>query len=342
MPFTAQEIENIANATLDFYVKGNPILQTIQERPLVKALTGKQKNFSGGNGLIRKNVKGDYTVNLSGFSHDDTVGYSNPANIKQTNFPWRELHGGISLTMTELKHDGITIVDSQDGKNVTEKSDREIHAISNLMDDKLEDMKEGVQRSFNEICWRDGTQSAKVFAGIQSIITPTPTTGVVGGIDAASVSWWRNRTATATSSGSLQTATKMLRSEARQLRRYGGRPSLVLCGSLALERLETEIHEKGTYTQEGFMKKTDLGSPEISMRGVGDFMYDPTLDDLGLSNYIYLIDPRHLYLMVMDGEEWKTHSPARPPEKYVLYRSITWTGGMVCDRRNVHGVYIIN
>jgi hypothetical protein len=42
----------------------------------------------------------------------------------------------------------------------------------------------------------------------------------------------------------------------------------------------------------------------------------------------------------MDGEDMKQHSPARPPEKYVMYRGVTWTGGMVvADQLNCHGVY---
>src|SRR3546814_20281278 len=95
------------------------------------------------------------------------------------------------------------------------------------------------------------------------------------------------------------TLTKKLRSEVRQLRRYGGRPTLVLCGSAAIERLEAEIHEKGVYTQTGFINKgaTDIGMADISMRGVGTFVYDPTLDALGREDFIRSDDRRA-------GEEW--------------------------------------
>ena len=41
----------------------------------------------------------------------------------------------------------------------------------------------------------------------------------------------------------------------------------------------------------------------------------------------------------MDGEDMKTHSPRRPADKYVMYRGLTWTGGMVADQLNCHGVY---
>lgn len=344
MPFTAQEAASIANATLDYFMKGQPLSQAIQDKPLMKAMKSAQKTFPGGKELIRGNVKGDYTTEFMGYSHDDEVSYANPANIKQFSYSWFEIHSGISLTETELKKDGISIVDSPVGGETVEHSGREMTAISNLLQDKFEDMTEGSAQSFNNMCWKDGTQSAKVFPGVQSLVTGTPTTGIIGGIDAAANTWWRNRASLGiAASASNQTLTKTMRSEFRQLRRYGGKPSLILCGSDFIEGLEDEIHEKGTYTQTGFVNngKNDIGMADISMRGLGTFNYDPTLDDLGLSKYCYMIDPRHLYLMVMDGEDMKKRSPERPAERYVLYRAMTWTGAMICRKRNAHAVYSI-
>lgn len=341
MPFTAAELANIASAALDFYIKGDAMKQTIQKRPLYDALRSASKTFPGGKADIRRNVKGVYTTAFAGYTHDDTVTYANPANLKQINFPWKELHAGISLTHTELKHDGISVVDTN-GESVSQHSDREMTAITNLLDDKLDDMAEGGARSFNEMLWEDGTASAKNIPGIQALITTTPAVGTTGGIDRATNDWWRNRTLAAiTPSAANQTLSKALRTEVRQLTRYGGRPSLVLAGSSFIDALELEVSEKGTYTQDGFTKagSTDIGMADIRMRGVGTFVYDPTLDDLGLAKYCYLIDPRHLYLDTMDGEDMKQHAPARPPEKYVMYRGMTYTGGLVVDQLNCHGVY---
>jgi len=347
MSFTAEELGNIANAALDFFMKGDALSQAIQEKPLLNALKSNQKTFPGGKDDIRGNVKGDYTTAFAGYSGDDTVTYKNPANIRQFDYPWKELHSGIVITNTELKKDGISVVDTTTGKNTSQHSKREMTAITNLLDDKLEDMAEGSTRSFNNILHGDGTQSSKVFAGLQHVIADAPSTGVLAGIDRAANSWWRNRELTAAGTGAIthsttnQTLTRTLRKEVRQLKRYGGKPSLVIAGSGFLEKLEAEIHEKGTMTDSGFTNNgaTDIGLADVSMRGVGRFIYDPTLDDLGRDNYCYFIDPRHLFLMVMEGEDMKTHAPARPADQYVLYRAMTWTGGLVNRKPNAHGVY---
>src|SRR3546814_18283713 len=86
-----------------------------------------------------------------------------------------------------------SVVDSLNSESTTNHSGREMTAIANIFQDKLEDMDEGSARSFNNILWKDGTQSSKVFAGIQSIIVDDPTTGVAAGLDRATNTWWRNR-----------------------------------------------------------------------------------------------------------------------------------------------------
>jgi hypothetical protein len=345
MAFTAAELTNISNAALDYYIKGEAFSNTIQKKPLLNALIGKQKTFPGGKGNISIPVKGDYTTAIAGYTHNDTVSYSNPANIKRAVFPWKEVHAGIAVTLSELKIDGISVADSTTGAKTVEHSDRELTAITNLLQDKLEDMGEGWARSFNSMLWKDGTQDSKQVPGIQALITDAPSTGTVGGIDRSVSTWWQNRSLVGsnkiTSSPSNQTLTKTLRSEYRLLTRYGGKPDMILCGSGFLNALEDEVKEKGIYTQQGFVKngKTDIGLPSISMMGVGEFVYDPTLDDLNLSKRAYFIDSDKIQLYVMEGEDRKTHNPARPYNQYVLYRAMTWTGGLTAKQFNSSAVY---
>jgi len=347
MALTAQEISNISAAAFDYYLKGQPLAQTLQDRPLLNALQGAKKTFSGGAGFIRRNVKGEYTTGFTGYDTDDVLSFKNPANMRQINFPWRELHGGIQMTLTELKKDGISVSDSADGEDKSEHSQNDLTRISSLLADKLDDMTEGLARSLNTISWGDGTADPKSFPGVQAFIADNPTSGVVAGLDRGSTTWWRNRALTALSGGAItasaanQTLSQTLRREVRQLKRYGGKPTLLLAGAGFLDKLETEVQSKGYYSQTGFTNKgsTQIGLADIEMRGVGSFQYEPTLDDIGRTNYCYVIDPRHLYLMVMDGEDMKQHNPARPHDQLVIFQGCTWTGAMIVDQLNCHGVY---
>jgi hypothetical protein len=317
MPFTPAEVENIANATIDFHMdRGKVLSQSIQDKPLLAAMTSAEKEFPGGKEVITVRVKGAYTTTIQGFGGDDTVGYGNPANNRQAKYPWKLIHSGISFTMDELLRNGISVTDTMQGKSTVQHSQAEKIQLVNLVEDKIEDMKEGTDRGMNLMFWRDGTQDAKLVPGITSFILNDPTTAtVVAGIDQSVNTWWRNRASLAvdSSTASNQNLVNKLQYEWRQLRRYGGKPNLVLCGSDFLDAFEKELRSKGNYTLEGWAK----------------------------SKYCYVLDTRHIKPMVVSGEARKQHAPARPETKYVFYRAQTWVGGLVCTRRNAHGVYSI-
>lgn len=345
MPFTAQEIANVANALLEFNVRGPAMSQVIQERPLFRDLMAAQKEFPGGNEFITWPVKGQYTTTVQGFTHDDSVSYQNPANIRRARVKWYEVHGGISVTLTELKMAGLSVTDSMNSKRTTNHTDREEVVLTDLLQDKIEDMMEGWSRSFAEMLWRDGTQDAKAVPGILSFILDTPSTaGSTFGIDRVANTWWRNRASLGINSATAsdQNLVNTLQREIRQLRRYGGRPNKFYAGSDFMDAFEKELRSKGNYTLEGWAKSRtiDASIADISFKGT-TIEYEPLLDDLSRSKYGYWMDLTKNKLHVMSGEDRKMHNPARPPEKYVMYRAMTWTGALGSDQLNTNGVYSI-
>lgn len=362
MPFTAAELANIASSLIDYHERGPARAQSIQARPLYDALNAQKKTFGAAKEKISTPVKGDYTTGIQGFSHDDTVNYGNPANTKRAYYPWKEIHAGISCTLTELKAEGISVVDSMNSADTTEHSDRDLVVLTGLLSEKIDDMEEGSARGFNNMLWLDGSQDAKVVPGVRSIITENPLLGLVGGLSGATLPWWRNRARTASyassSNGFGGTATdgrltmntanggallQFFQNEYRQLRRYGGKPTLWLAGSDFINAMEIELRANGRYTDQGYAMKssTDGAMADISFKN-NKIIYDPTLDDLGLNKYLYVIDEGAIKLRPMEGEDWKQHTPARPAQQYVMYRAKTWTGGLSCNRRNGSGVYVIN
>lgn len=348
MPFTALELENAANAVIEFnYNTPNVRSQTIQDKPLLQAMTSLEKPFPGGKDEITFAIKGTYTTTISGFSDNDVVGYSNPANIKRGRAQWKLIHAGIEITMHELLKAGISIDESADGDidRAKRHTNAEKVALVDMLKDKVEDLMEGTDRGMNQMFWKDGTQDSKQVPGILSFVLDDPTTAVsVLGIDQSTNTWWRNiaQLSIASSDPTLQGAVNALQTQWRQIRRYGGRPNLVLCGSDWLTWMEKELRAKGNYTLEGWTSKksTDASIADITFKGV-NFQYDPTLDDLSRSKYCYVLDTKHIYPMVIEGESMKKHSPERPAQQYLFYRALTWVGGLVCDQRNAQAVFSI-
>jgi len=341
---TAEQLENAANAALAyFFEKGSTFDQSIQDKPLLKKMKDRQKTFPGGNRNIELRVVGDYVTQIMGFTNDDTVTYGNPTTIKVLTYPWKEIHAGIKVPFTELKIDGITVSDSTTGKSTRDVSGADMQRLAGIFENKLADMAEGWARGTNTMFWLDGTQDAKQVPGILSFILDDPTSAtVVAGVDQSTNTWWRNRANLAinASTPANQVLINTLQTELRQLRRYGGKPDVMYAGSTFIEALEKEIRANGQYTQDGNTGSQDPSMGDLFFKKIPVF-YDPTLDDLGYAKRAYWLDTSTILPMVMDGEDMKTHNPARPEDKYVLYRAITWTGGLICRKRNANGVYAI-
>jgi hypothetical protein len=322
-------------------------------------MESKAKTFPGGKGDIVLSVKGDYgntaapgtNDKLVGYQINDTVTYYETANLTQARFAWKEHHIGISMSHSQLKADGISVVDTN-GEKTSDHNERDVTVLVGMLDDALQDVSERYAVSLNDLLWKDGTADAKAMAGMASMITDNPSTGTVGGINRAQKVWWRNRayttamgtavgttpalaawggppiTSAAANGGALIT---LLQKEYRQLTRYGGKPNTAFCGSDWLAALETELRANGNYSMQGFSSGKDISVGTISYMGT-DFEYDPTLDGLGKNKRCYWWDNRDIYLVKM-ADEWRhQHSPARPPDKYVMYRGLTSTG-QLCARR---------
>lgn len=352
MPFTAQELDNITASALDFYLnKGSVFPQTIQKKPLLDLMERKAKNFSGGKENISLAVKGIYgnggtNDTLKGFTHDTAVNFYNPANTRRVNFPWKEMHIGITMTHTELKKDGLSVTETVTNNGTRSHSGREMHVLAGLLETKLEDFGEQYARSANTLMWGDGTSDALAMQGLRAFIVDDPTTGTCGGLSRASNSWWRNRqrvgaSAVTSSSAGGGALINVLQYEMRQLTRFGGDPDVFLAGSDFIDALEKEMRANGYYSQTGFAKGGELSVGELTFKQK-KVMYDPTLDDLGLGKRAYIFPSSDIFVMKMDGEWRRQHTPARPHDQFVMHRSVTNTGQMVAKRLNGSLVIAIN
>ena len=349
MAFTAAELTSIANSALDFYMnKGTAFKQSIQAKPMLEFQTRNAKTFPGGKANISVGIKGVFGAagvndTVKGYTHNDAVTFYTPTNIQRANYPWREHHIGITVTHTELKIDGISVTDENgSGTSTSEHSQREMTVLVNLLQDKFEDFGEQYARSMNSLMWGDGTADAKALAGIRSLITTAPATGVIGGIDRASYAWWRNRAllsiaSSPTNGGVLVQA---LQNEHRQLIRFGGNPTRMHAGSAFINAMEIEMRANGNYTMTGFKPTQDASMGGMQFMG-RDVIYDPTLDDLNLSKFMYWWDPRHIFLSKMEGEWDHQFTPSRPYNQFLIYKSITNTGQFVAKQLNSSGVYSI-
>lgn len=360
MAFTADELADINNAALENYIdKGKVWKQNVANKPMLDAFNRAAGRFGGGKEYVSFAVKsGQGGGSLQGYTGDDKVDYYNPTGLKRAKFPWKEHHIGVVQTMTELKIDGIDVVESDASQDTRAMDGREEHALANLLDEKMDTLGEDYAFSLDRLIHGDGTTDAKALAGIGSLVLPVPTAGSTGSIGRVPNTWWRNRAATAAygsagGQGAITSATanggaliEFLEKEWRQLGKYrnGQTRYRIFAGSDIIAAYQKELRANGSYTHTGFQGQgnADGGMDEPKFKGI-KFEWDPTLDDLGLSKRMYVLDMGRtgVRLLYMDGQRMKKHSPARPYDRYVMYNGLTTTAVMIAKQLNTSAVYDI-
>jgi hypothetical protein len=360
MPFTPDEIANINTSTLETNIdKGKVWKQDVKNKPMLQRFNAKAGKFVGGRENVAFAVGSGYGGGaLAGYTGDDQLSYYNPTGTKRVRFPWKEHFIGTQVTMTELKTDGIDVIENGSDQSTSEMSGREAQALANLLDEKNEKLNADYALSLDNLVHGDGSADAKALAGIQAFILAVPNAGSTGGLSRIANSWWQNRAATAAygaagGQGAITSNTanggaliEFLEKEDRQLAMFaqGSTDIVRFAGSDFIAAYQKELRANGNYTMNGWQggAKADgkMGDPDWDGKQI---IYDPTLDALGFQKRMYAIDMGRtgIRLLYMDGQRMKKHNPARPYDRMVMYNGLSMTGVVVAKQLNTSGVYDI-
>ncbi len=355
MPFTAEEISTAGKSAIDFYVKNKLIDNYNIERPLLKKLMAKKKDAPGGKEYIVEQLRKSNQSNFQWFNGSQVVTYNKRRNIEQAKYTWRSAHDGLALDEDRLLQNGITVTDDGKPGNNTEA---ERVQLTNLFEEEMEALDMGFKEKFDQALHLDGTQDDDAVVGLDSLISLTPSTGTIGGIDAAANTFWRNHAATnlttTTTTGTIRTAMEVAW---RACIRNGGIPDLILVGSDFLDGYVN--HMINTFGRVNYgpteAKTIDAGTSHkqgvetgVYFKGV-QLIWDPEMEELDTlyapatpwEKRCYFINTRHLRLRPLSGQNMITRKPPRAYDKYEHYWGLTWRGGMTCNRRNANAVLAI-
>lgn len=348
MDLTAATLDEIIATTLPDFIRNEVFAQADQKTPALKIFQKKKKQFAGGEGFkLTGTAAMEYTTEWEIFSGEDELTFNEMNNKKLFTYQGVENHMGLKIPYTALKQAGFNVTDknTKGSFEFSKASDSEILRITNFLEGKYQEMdRSGTQSFSKKRIWSDGSNG---FLGIPGLITTTPTIGTTGGLSRVTNSKWRNRALVGANkiaySGANQTLINTLTEEVRLLRVYGGNPDAVFCGNKFYKALEFEVRAKGNYTMTGFAANNqDTGIKGIQIQGLPPVIHEPALDDLGLTDYCYIIDTDAIALTMLDGDDMTVHTPARPHNKMVAYKSITWTGMMAAKQLNSSGVYQVD
>ena len=193
---------------------------------------------------------------------------------------------------------------------------------------------------------RDGSQSAKACPGLSHIISTTPTTGTVGGIDAATYTYWRNNANTGIVAADV---VDEMQTTWDACRRYGGRlPKFIPCGQAFLDNYRTQanavVNRQIMNTKGGVTIDPSTGA--LFFHGV-PLQWDPTFEELdtllGTSTWtktaLFLNDA--VKFRPLKGQWMRDRKPQNLPDRYVTYFGRTCKYSLTSDQRNALAVLSI-
>lgn len=350
MPFTSAEITDAGKIGLDFYLKNNPIDQIAVERPLLKALMAKQKTAPGGKQYIVEQLRYRYQSNFQWFNGSQVVTYNRRQTIDQASFQWRSAHDGFALDEDRLAQNGIIVTESSH-PNTRDASQAERIQLSNLIEEQSEVLSLGFKEKFSQALHLDGTQSADAVTGLDTLISTTPSTGTIGGIDASSSSavYWRNYAQTGvTTTTSTGNVLDYMETAWRSCIRNGGKPDLIIMGGDFNDGFRNFMLKTfGLYgAPQVNVTKVDAGVDQMTFHGV-PMKWSPEFYDLQAltgstwEKRCYFINSDTVKLRPLDGHNMITRKPPRAYDKYEYYWGMTWRGALTCNRRNANAVLVL-
>jgi hypothetical protein len=354
MPFSAPELTQLGYIALDHYMRNNPIDQIAQQRPLLAKLTAKKKSFPGAKQYITEQVRHTYDSNFQWYFGDDQVTYNRKDTVRQASYEWKGAHDGFSLNEDFLLGNGITITDTS---GPSTNSGAEMQQLTNLFEENMETLRLGFEESFDLDLHRDGSASTNNIAGLDHLIALDPTTGVVGGIDRATNTWWRNHVAT----GVLRDGSDMIAHMEemwRQCTINGGVPDLIIAGGNFVDVFRVAAKgEVSRYAVQQVASHTpgeldpsirqDNGATYTGLHFQGvPIVYDPSFQVLDAADSpatpwedrCYFINTKHMRLRPAQGHDMIPRKPPRDHDYYIYYWGLTWKGALTMNRSNAHGV----
>jgi hypothetical protein len=348
MPFSTQQLAIGANYQLDYFAKNDPIDQVNVERPWLKKLIEQKQNAPAGQQFYVEQIYISNDANYQNYFGAQQVTYNERDGIRQARYAYYNFHDGFGLDEDRLAANGITLTD--DSEAVV--SEAEKFQLTNLLKTCYTQLKEGVHDGLHEELLRDGSYSANAAPGLDALVSTTPNTGVVGGLDAATQTYWRNNAALniAATAGLL---TEQMEIQWRACTRFGGSaPDFIMASGAFIDAYrkdaKSEVDRQIIVPGKGGTM-LDSSVSGVFFKGV-PIVWNPVLDILDAkygtptipwAKRCYFINTKHIKLRPVTGHWMVNRRPARVYDRYVHYFGMTSKYRLTMNKRNAHSVLSI-
>jgi hypothetical protein len=291
--------------TLDNYISNSLADNVSSQIALYAFLQSKGRVVEDGGISIREPLMYALNNTVSSYTCYEPIDVTPQGGIGYAEYPWRSVAGSITICFDdELKNAGAS-------------------KIVGLLESKVQQLELSFEEKFNQMFFGDGTgNGGKDFLGLQALVNNT---GVVGGIDSGTETWWRSVVDTNLNiSANINELNTLFNSVSR-----------------GTDRPDFEIT-----TQAGFEKYESLASPNIRFQStsLAELGFDAlahknaeiTYDAYTPAGNWFVLNSRHLKL-VTHSQAWMKRFPfVMPHDQLARTALVAAVGNLITNNRRMH------
>lgn len=347
MPISNADLQELAKVSLDEYLRNMPVDQIATERPLLKKLMEGRKTFLGAKQNVVENIRKTYGSNFNWAYGEAAVTFNKRNTTEQAAFPWRRAVDGLYIDYDRLFGNGIKVREGERGAYKLEQNEKV--QLLNLLDEQMESLKEGFMQKLDFELHRSGAASADAVTGLDALVSIAPSSGVVGGLDRASATYWRNSAETAISTGTAGNLAERMEYHWRKAIKHGGSPNFILAGGKFIDAYRKEITVTNNADAKS-VKTLDAGvgsgvNTGLYFKGV-EIIWDPSFEDLDAletpavewEKRCYFLNTKYLKLR---DDDIDIVTPIRPHDVLAMYAMVNLRLALSLSRSNAQAVLAI-
>jgi len=349
MPISSQDLQMLGKVSLDEFLRNAPVDQIGTELPLLRQIMKRRKLFLGAKQNVVVQLRKSYDSNFAWAFGEAPVNFNKRDTVEQAAFPWRRSVDGFYIAHDTLFSNGIKVREGDRGAFKLEQNEKV--QLTQLLNEQMESFKLGYDEKLSLELHRDGTSSADAITGLDALISTTPNTGVVGGLDRATAVFWRNNVLTGIASTTAGELVRAMENQWRAcIRTNGGTPDFILAGSHFIDAFRQHAVVVTNNVNAGSPTRIDGGtgtgtSTGLFFKGV-EIIWDPQFEVMDAlespaipwEKRCYFINTRHLDFR---DDDLDIVSPTRPHNILALYQMINLRMALVQRKSNAHSVLSI-
>jgi hypothetical protein len=308
------------------------IASTLRERQGSAADNVTNKNAL----LSRLSERGKVDVHSGGRTIVRELDYAENSTFKYyTGYELLDTNASLTLDAAEYDWKQAAVVITISGEDKRKNSGE--NGIIRLMDHRMTNAMRTLSNNLSTGLYSDGTGSGGLqVGGLQSIVADDPTTGTVGGINAASFTFWRNIAFDATTDGGAAASASNILSYMNTVYNQTTR------GNEAPDLIPADLNYFGFF-EDSQQANQRFADSKMAEAGFQVYKYkgaDVVLDnDSGIStNHMYFLNTEFLFWDVHEAANMTPLEGRAPVNQDADVVPVIWMGNLTCSNRERQGV----